>query len=77
MSNVTKGSVTEITAKLDSFKVCAEWMQQMLTNAYETKKGRVTLFLHQHHIQGEGLCLQIVIWDTPRSTSVNPNQSGH
>jgi hypothetical protein len=74
---ISKGRITEITAKLDCFKICAEWMPQMLTNTYETKKGRVTLFLHQYYIQGEGFWLQIVIGDKPGSTIVNPNQSGH
>jgi len=67
----------EITAKLECFKVRAEWMPQMLTNIYETKKARVALLLHQYHIQGEGFWLQIVIGDTPGSITVNPNHNGH
>ena len=66
----------EITAKLDCFKVCVDRMPQMLTKRYETKKGRVTLFLHKYHVQGEGFWLKIVIGDTPGSDTMNPNQSG-
>jgi hypothetical protein len=47
----------------------------MLANTYKTKKGTVTLFLHQYHIQGEGFWLQNVIADKPGSTTMNPNQA--